>query len=97
MEYLVIADVGPGAPVELVELLMEAEARRVWEMYLGGVVRRVWYRGDKAGAVLLLECGSQEEAGAAAASLPMVEAGLLEVEVIALGAYDGLAALMRGR
>lgn len=93
MEFLAIANVGPAASVELVELLGEAEARRVWELYVGGVVRRVWCRGDRAGAVLLLECTTGAEARDAVGSLPMVEAGLLEVEVIPLEAYDGLASL----
>lgn len=97
MEFLAIANVGAGAPADLVELLAEAEARRVWELYVGGVVRRVWYRGDRAGAVLMLECAGEEEARASVASLPMVEAGLLEVEVVPLTPYDALGAVSGGR
>lgn len=93
MQFLVIANVAPHAAMEMVELLTQPEARRVWELYTAGLVRSVWYRGDRPGAVLLLECESEAAAKEAAASLPMVEAGLLDVEVIPLGAYDGIASL----
>ena len=95
MQYIAIANVGPGAPMEMVELLTEPEARRVWDLYTAGVVRSVWYRADSPGAVLLLEAGDAEQARAAIASLPMVEAGLLQTELIPLAPYDGLQAIFR--
>ena len=93
MQYLVIANVAAGASMELVELLVQPEARRVWEMYVGGLLRSVWYRSDKPGAVLLLEAPGEPEIQEAVRSLPMVEAGLLDVEVIPLTPYDGIGSL----
>jgi hypothetical protein len=96
MQFLLIANVSPGAPIEMVELLTQPEARRVWDLYAGGVVRAVWYRTDKPGAVLLLEAPGEQEAREAASSLPMVEAGLLDVELIPLTPYDAIGSLFAG-
>lgn len=93
MQYLVMANVAAHAPGELIELLMKPEARRVWDLYVGGVVRSVWYRADKPGAVLLLEAATGEDAERAVASLPMVEAGLLDIEIVPLSHYGGFGSL----
>lgn len=96
MQYLVIANVGAGAPMEMIDLLTQPEARRVWDLYVGGVLRSVWYRADKPGAVLLLEAPNEQDARDAVASLPMVEAGLLDVELVPLTPYDGMGSLFAG-
>jgi hypothetical protein len=44
-------------------------------------------------AVLALECADLDEAGRAVATLPLVEAGLIEFELIPLRAYPGFARL----
>ena len=93
MQILVIANVAPGADMKRVEALTKPEARRVWDMYLKGTVRQVWYRTDIPGAVLILESPSVTAARRAVGRLPMVKAGLLVVEVIPLEAYDALGSL----
>jgi muconolactone delta-isomerase len=68
------------------ELLGE-EGRRVRELYSEGVVRSIWRRKDIAGAVLLLENGTEEEARSAAESLPLAKLGMIEITVAPLEPY----------
>ncbi|MBP8974464.1 MAG: hypothetical protein KBH93_11360 [Anaerolineae bacterium] len=44
-------------------------------------------------AVLILECADADEARDALATLPLVRAGLIAFEIIALRSYPGLARL----
>lgn len=60
-----------------------AEARRVWELYLDGTLREIYFRADRTLAVLALECDDVAQA----------RAGLVEFEVIPLVPYPGLSRL----
>jgi hypothetical protein len=73
--------------------LARAEALQAWALYQNGIVRELYFRTDKTEAVLSLECASVEEAAAALATLPMVQAGLITFELIPLRAYPGFARL----
>jgi muconolactone delta-isomerase len=66
---------------------IEAERERVRELYRDGIVRTLWARQDIPGAVMLLECADEAAARAALNSLPLAELGMLEVQIIPLGAY----------
>ena len=68
-------------PAAYTPALLEAEARRAWELYQAGTLRELYFRADRVEAVLLLECDSTEAAEAALATLPLVAllAGLLVV------------------
>lgn len=70
-----------------------AEARRVWELYLDGTLREIYFRADRTLAVLALECDDVAQARAALDTLPLVKAGLVEFEVIPLVPYPGLSRL----
>ena len=67
--------------------LLDAEGARVRELYAEGVVRSIWSRRDIPGAVMLLECESEETARAALDSLPLAQRGMLEVQVVPLQGY----------
>jgi muconolactone delta-isomerase len=73
--------------------VLAAEARRTWELQQAGIVRELYFRADNPAAVLVLECADLDEAGRALASLPLVEAGLIQFDVIPLRAYPGFARL----
>jgi muconolactone delta-isomerase len=73
--------------------LAAAEARRVWDLHQDGIIRHIYFRADQTTAVLLLECKDTEMAAAALETLPLVQAGLIEFEVIPLRAYPGFARL----
>jgi hypothetical protein len=75
---------------------LKTEAARVWALYQAGVIREMYFRGDKPTAVLILECSDEEEASALLGTLPLVEAGLIAFDVIPLRPYPGFARLFEG-
>jgi muconolactone delta-isomerase len=72
--------------------LMARETARVKTLYAAGLLRQIWKRDDVPGAAILWEAASEAEARAAIASLPINQAGLLEILfVVPLAAYPGFA------
>ncbi len=69
--------------------LLEPEAERARELYAAGTVRWMWGRLDLKGAVVLLETASLEEAEATMRSLPLAQAGMIDVTIVPLTAYRG--------
>jgi muconolactone delta-isomerase len=70
--------------------LMGRETARVRELYAVGLLRQIWLRGDIPGASILWEASSEAEVRDAIATLPVFQAGLLEiVAVIPLKPYPG--------
>lgn len=70
--------------------LMARETARVRELYAIGTLRQIWKRGDMPGASILWETASKAEVEAAIASLPIFQAGLLEiVALIPFEPYPG--------
>jgi len=59
--------------------LAARETARVRELYAAGLLRQVWKRGDTPGAGILWEAASKAEVEAAIASLPIYQAGMLEI------------------
>ena len=59
--------------------LVAGETARVREFYAAGLLRQIWKRGDMPGACLLWEAASIDEVRAAIESLPLNQAGLLEI------------------
>jgi muconolactone delta-isomerase len=55
------------------------ESARVKEMYAAGILRQIWRRGDIPGAVMLWEAASEADVRAALGSLPINQAGMLEI------------------
>ena len=62
--------------------LIAQEGMRVKELYASGQIRQVWARGDTPGAAILWETASEDEVSAAAHSLPLFKAGMLEIAVL---------------
>jgi muconolactone delta-isomerase len=70
--------------------LARRETARVRELYSAGILRQIWKRGDMPGASILWEAASESEVREAIASLPIFQAGLLEiVAFIPLEPYPG--------
>jgi hypothetical protein len=73
---------------------LKSEIDRVREIYASGVVRNIWSRSDAPGACLLLEEADYESAKASVATLPLMQAGMLQVEsCIGLQPYRGFATI----
>ena len=74
--------------------LMARETLRLKELYASGILRQIWKRGDIPGASILWEAASEAEARAALGSLPIFQAGMLEVVVLVpLEPYPGFSAV----
>lgn len=70
--------------------LLRRETTRVRELYAAGTLRQIWKRGDTPGASILWEAAAEAEVRDAIASLPIYQAGLLEiVALIPLEPYPG--------
>jgi muconolactone delta-isomerase len=70
--------------------LVAQEGQRVKQLYAAGLLRHIWKRGDVPGSAILWEAPSEAEVRAAIASLPIFQAGMLEVVVVApLEPYPG--------
>ena len=94
MQFLVLSrrrtDVFP--PEAWTPELIEAEGQRVRELYMAGIIRTIWRRKDVAGAVIVMEVASEEEAREAVASLPLAKRDMLEVVTLTqLEPYPGFA------
>ena len=75
--------------------LTRRETVRVRELYAAGILRQIWKRGDIPGASILWEAVSEAEVRDAIASLPIFQAGLLEiVAVVPLEPYPGFGPLV---
>jgi muconolactone delta-isomerase len=73
--------------------LVACETGRVRALYAAGLLRQIWKRGDMPGASILWEAGSEGEVRAAIESLPLYQAGMLElVALVPLEPYSGFAA-----
>lgn len=72
---------------------LDAEARRVWELYKNGSIREIYFRADQTSAVLILECADIQEADKIVSSLPLVKEKLTRFELIPLIPYPGFERL----
>ena len=73
--------------------LIAGEGQAVKTMYASGILRQVWKRGDTPGAAILWEAASEAEVRAALESLPIYQAGMLEITaLVPLEPYPGFSA-----
>lgn len=93
MKILAIEHELPGVTDDQFAHYARAEAREAWKLHKAGVVRELYFRADRREAVLVLECGSVEEAESVLQGLPFVREGLIRFELIPLVAYTGFARL----
>jgi muconolactone delta-isomerase len=82
-------------PARFTPELKQAEARRVYELQQADILREIYFRADQPLAVLVLECPSQVEALQALNSLPLVQAHLIDFDLIPLSPYPGLSRLFQ--
>ena len=66
-----------------------AEWEQARALYAQGYIRQIWRRVDVPGACILLEADSEEHARELLATLPLMQAGMLEVTVVPLAPYPG--------
>jgi len=94
MKIVALAKRRPEVAVETMRPHFKAEIEAVWGLYAQGIVREFYARADQGGpAVLTLESETVENARQALARLPLVEMGLLELDLIPLAPFTNLAQL----
>ena len=74
--------------------LIDDEIQRARALYVDGFIRQIWHRGDIPGACILVESDSEEHAREVLETLPLVEAGMLEITIIPLKPYAGFGPRM---
>ncbi len=75
--------------------LLEREARRAWELYQSGIFREMYFIQDRPIAVIMMEAEDVSDARKALSSLPLVEGGYIDFEIIPLRPYPGFARLFK--
>jgi muconolactone delta-isomerase len=70
-----------------------AEWQRARTLYAEGAIRQIWARGDTPGACILWEAENEQSARELLGSLPMAQAGMLEIlSFVPLKPYPGFGA-----
>ncbi len=87
MKILALSHRRPDATDDKFLPYLHEELRRAWELYKNGAIRDFYWRQDRPGVAVFLECESTVEAQNILASLPFVKVGLLDFEVIPLGPF----------
>lgn len=93
MKILALERELPGVNAQQFQRFAKEEARKAWLLYQNGLIRELYFRADQNMAVLVLECGSTDEARAVLADLPFVREGLIAFDLIPLRAYPGFERL----
>jgi hypothetical protein len=93
MKILAIEKEVPGVARESFKPYLKAEAAKAWELYQSDMFREIYFRKDRSGAVIILECKDVEDAKRAVAMLPLVRKGLIDFEIMPLIPYPGFSRL----
>lgn len=84
MQILAISKLTEAATPEKIGANGANEVKHTLEAYLDGKIRNFWFQVNRPGIVFILECKDEDEARGAMAEMPLVVAGLMEVELIPL-------------
>ncbi|KQQ78171.1 superoxide dismutase [Xanthomonas sp. Leaf131] len=76
-----------GATMQAYQPHMADEARHAWQLYTSGIVRDFYFRQDRPGVALIVECESVEAARHALREFPLAVAGLIDWDIIPLGPF----------
>ena len=96
MKILAIERETPNTAPEAFGPHLAAEAARAWELYQAGTLRELYFTQTDHCAVLMLECADAQEARQALDTLPLVQEGLIDFDIIPLVPYTGFARLFVG-
>ena len=95
MKILAISKRPPGATAARLAALAVDEAARVWALQCAGTIREIYFCAERPAAVVILECTDGDEARDILATLPMVEAGVLDFDILPLQPFDHYERLFR--
>lgn len=95
MKILALLTPAAGKALEDFRPLVVAEEQALWPMYREGLVRDMHFQPEPLTVALTFEAAGKPEAEAALGRLPMIQAGLLDVRLVALGPWLPVEALFR--
>ena len=84
MKILALIDLTPGADLQKLRAGLADELRGSWELYTTGTLREVYATAVPTRVVFVLEAPGVDDARAQLARLPLVSAGLMQIELIEL-------------
>ncbi|HRZ96391.1 MAG TPA: hypothetical protein P5084_02465 [Paludibacter sp.] len=93
MKFLAIEKDIPNTNRGNIEKILADEARKVYELYLSGALREIYFN-EAHNAVLILECESKNQAFQLLDSLPLIKSKMIEFEVMELLPYTGFQRIM---
>ncbi len=93
MKIIAIEREKPGITPGQFTPYLKAKSAKLWDLYQNGLVRELYFRQDQSTAVLVLECATIDDARAALGEMPLVQAGLIEFDLLPLKPYPGFARL----
>ena len=82
MQILAISKLKDGVTPDKVGPYGADEVKHTLETYLDGIIRNFWYLKNRPGVVFMLECTDEDEARRVMGELPLVVAGLMDVDLI---------------
>ncbi|HLP17735.1 MAG TPA: superoxide dismutase [Bacteroidota bacterium] len=87
MKFLCLDRPLPDATFDKYQPHLINEVRHTWEAYKKGTIRDIYFRQDRPGVAIILECGSSEEARKFFSEFPLSKAGLIDFDVIPIGPF----------
>jgi len=93
MKILAIERDIDGADWNSAKEILEDEARHVYQFYLKGIIREIYFTENK-NAILILECSNKEVARDLLNTMPLVQKGFTRFELMELRPYTGFTRLM---
>jgi hypothetical protein len=84
MKVLAIVDVAPGASVERIRAELGLELKESWQLFEAGVLREAYATSSPTRVVFVLETDDARAADGHLRRLPLVAAGLFDVQCIEL-------------
>lgn len=90
MRVQVLLECVPGVRREEIEQYAAAEAKSIADLIEAGWVCEAYYREDRHGAILMLECRSAAEAQQIVGTLPFVKAKFVKADLVPLRPWPAL-------
>jgi hypothetical protein len=94
MQILAISKLKEGTTPDSIGSHGADEIKHTLEAYLDGKIRSFWFQVNRPGVVFILETADEDEARRLMGELPLVVAGLMDVDLIPLQPLKPLGTLI---
>jgi hypothetical protein len=94
MKIFAIDRILPTATEDTIRGVVIREALHIWMLYTKDIVRETYFRKDRPGVVLVLECESVAEAKKILSTFPMVKNAVIDFDIIPVGHFVPFGTLL---